>query len=97
MGKNGPGAPGTTNSFAAAVVSMHHFSFSSALLLLLFPYSFVLIYLHEVKYRYGDQTYQLDKDSDPVCFRQHPRQIFDSEERGTHGQVKGKPLRIKVR
>ena len=76
---------------------MRHVSSSSALLLLLFPYSFVLICLHEVKYGYSKQTYRLDKDSDPVCFRQHPRQVFDGEERGTHGQVKGKPLKIKVR
>ena len=75
---------------------MRHVSSSSALLLLFFPYSFVLICLHEVKYGYGKQTYRLDKDSDPVRFRQHPRQVFDRKECETHGQVEGKPLMIKL-
>ena len=73
-----------------------HVSSSSSLLLLLFPHSLVLVCLHEVKNGNGEQTYRFDKDSDPVCFRQHPRQVFDSEERKTYGQVKGKPLKIKV-
>ena len=74
-----------------------HVSSSSFLLLLLFPNSLVLVCLHEVKNGNGEQTYRFDKDSDPVCFRQHPRQVFDHEQRKTHDQVKGQPLIIKVR